>query len=82
MYGLIQGFGLLLGLVLVTQSEAEDVIMLLNQEIWIEMLGSSGSCCIRDSTSLVKENQSIPLQDLPWNDCLVSGSVVDDDGNW
>lgn len=62
MYGLIQGFGFLLGLVLVTQSETEDMIMLLNKEIWIEILGSSGSCCIRDSTSLVKENQSTPLQ--------------------
>ena len=36
--------------------------MLLNREIRIEMLGSSGSCCIRDSISLVKENQSTPLR--------------------
>ena len=60
--GLIQGIGFLLGLVLPTWSEAEDLRMLLNSEIRMEMLGSSGSCCLRDSTSLVKEDQSPPLQ--------------------
>ena len=36
--------------------------MLLNYEILIEMLGFSGSCFILDSTLLVKEDQSTPLQ--------------------
>ena len=35
--------------------------MLLNRDIPTEMLGSSGSCSIRDSTSLVKEDQSTPF---------------------
>ena len=61
---LIQGFGFLLGLVLPTWSEAEDLKMLLNSEIRMEILGSSGSCCIRDSISLVKEDQSTPLRQL------------------
>ena len=60
--GLIQGFSLLLGLVLPTWSEAEDLRMLLNCEIWTEMLCSSGSCCICDSILLVKADQSMPLQ--------------------
>ena len=28
----------------------------------MEIIGSSGSCCIRDSISLVKQDQSMPLQ--------------------
>ena len=60
--GLIQGFGFLLGLVLPTWSEAENLRMLLNRGIWVEMLGFSVSCYIRDSALLVKEDQSTPLR--------------------
>ena len=60
--GLIQGYGFLLGLVLLTWSEAEDIRILLNHETRIKMLGSFRSCCICNSTSLVKEDQSISLR--------------------
>ena len=60
--GLIQGFRFLLDLVLPTWNEAEDLRMLLNGEMQMEMLDSSGSYCICDSTSLVKEDQSTPLR--------------------
>ena len=60
MYGLIQGFCFLLGMVLLMWSEAADR-MLLKCEIWIEILSSSRSCCIFGSTSLVIEDQSAPL---------------------
>ena len=60
--GLIQSFNFLLGLVLPMWNEATDVRMLLKHAIQIDIFGSSRICCKRDSTSLVKEDQSEPLQ--------------------
>ena len=83
--GLIQGFGFLLSLVLPTWSEAVDLLMLLKRKMRIGMFGSSENCYIRDSTLLVREDQSTPLKcHLAFLGItgLLSDSVVDENCNW